>query len=199
MESEVTPSLSFFKLVSWFEKNKKQAIWGAIILVAVVLFASLILWRQAQREEAASEELSKVTAPQLGARPEPAEAYLKVAAEYPKSGAAARALLLGAGSLFTEGKYDQAKAEFEKLLRDHKNSPFTSQAMLGVAACLDAQGKTNEAMSEYRRIGERYPNQNVAPQAKFALARLYEAQNKPSDALTLFEEVNRTAPGTSIG
>src|ERR1043166_9500174 len=87
MESEVTPSLSFFKLVSWFEKNKKQAIWGAIILVAIVGIAGLIIWRQAQTEEAASDALSAVTAPQIGARPEPAEAYLKVAAEYPKSGA----------------------------------------------------------------------------------------------------------------
>src|SRR5215471_6999945 len=112
MESQATPTVSFFKLVSWFEKNKKQAIWGAVILVSIVLIVTLFLWRQAQAEEAASDALSAITAPQIGARPEPASAYLKVAAEYPKSGAAMRALLLGAGSLFTEGKYDQAKAEF---------------------------------------------------------------------------------------
>src|SRR5437016_819605 len=51
MESEVTPSLSFFKLVSWFDANKKQVLWGAAILAALALIVCLIIQRQGQKEE----------------------------------------------------------------------------------------------------------------------------------------------------
>ena len=160
------------------------------------------LYRQNEQEVTAAEALSSVAVPQMSggrAGPESAAAYLKVAADYPRSRAAARAVLLAAGSLFAEGKYADAKTQFERFAREYGNSPLMAQALLGSAACQDALGKTNEAITAYNNLIRQYPGENVVSQARFALGRLYEAQNDPEKARTQFEEVARANPYGGIG
>ncbi len=202
MGSDATEALSLYQLWAWVETNKKQVAWGAVALAAATFIAWFFFVHQDAKEIAACEALSAAAAPQVGlpgAGAASAEAYLRVAATYPNSSAAARAVLLGAASLFVEGKYDQAKLQFERFTREHRDSPFMGQALLGIAACQDALEKTNEATVAYKNLVERHAGENVAPQARFALARLYEEQNKPEQALQLFEEVNRSSLGSSIG
>jgi TolA-binding protein len=201
MSSEVAELPVSHKLWAWFETNRKQAIWGAVIVVALGLIIWFFVWQQGEKEVNASEALSKVSTPAATtptAKADP-ESYLKIASSYPKSSAAARALLLAGGSYFVEGKYAEAKTQFERLARDHQQSPFMGQALLGIAACLDAQGKTNEALTAYKDLADHHPGESVIPQAKFALARMYEAQGKTELARTLFEDLNRADPYGSLG
>jgi len=201
MSSEVAELPLSHKLWAWFETNRKQAIYGSVIVVVLGLIIWFVVWQQGEKEVNASEALSKVSTPgaaSAGAKPD-AAAYLKVAAAYPKSSAGARALLLAAGSYFVEGKYPEAKTHFERFAREHHESPFMGQALLGIAACLDAQGKTNEALTTYKDLVDHHPGENVIPQAKFALARIYEAQGKAELARTLYEDLNRADAYGSLG
>ena len=198
MESDAVQLPISHKAWAWFEANKKQTVWGAGALLIVGVIIAFFIYRQNEAEVVASEALSNVSVPQLtgtgGRADAAAAAYSKVAATYPNSSAAARALLLAAGSLFVEGKYGDAKTQFERFKREHGASPFLGEALLGIAACLDADGKSRDAIVAYKNLIDRHPGNNVLPQARFALARLYEAQNEPEQARNLFEEVARTSP-----
>jgi predicted negative regulator of RcsB-dependent stress response len=185
------------RLWAWFEANRKPTVFVTVLLALAALIIWFFLWRHDQRELAASYALTNVTTgPGAGdsSRPELADAYLKVAAEYPHSEAGTRSLLLAAGSFFNQGKFAEAQAQFERFTREHHDSPFLGQALLGVATCLDAQGKTDQALTTYKDLIARHPNESFIPQAKFALARLYIAQNKPELARDLYEDVERTDP-----
>jgi tetratricopeptide (TPR) repeat protein len=202
MESDVGQMPLSHKAWAWFEANKQQALWGAGGVLVLGVIVAFFLYRQNEADVAASEALSSVSMPQLagaGSRTDPAEAYLKVAAAYPNSRAGARAMLLAAGSLFVEGKYPDAKTQFERFTREHSDSPFMGEALLGIAACLDAQGNAPDAIAAYKNLIDHHPGDNVLPQAKFALARLYETQNEPEQSRNLFEEVERTDPYGSLG
>jgi tetratricopeptide (TPR) repeat protein len=202
MESDVVQLPVTDRLWAWFQANKKASLWGAGIVAVVGLVTWLVLYQRSQEELTASEALSNATlaaSGALGQRSDPADAYLKVAATYPKFSAGVRALLLAAGSLYTEGKYEEAKTQFQRFTREHRDSPFMGQALLGVASCLDAQSKTNEAMAAYKELIERHPGEAIIPKAKFALACLYEAQNKPELALNYFEEVAQGDPYGTMG
>jgi tetratricopeptide (TPR) repeat protein len=201
MESNVEQLPVSHKAWAWFEANKRPALWGGGVLLVVGVIVAFVLYRQSEQEVAASEALSSVSASRLtgaDSSAATAQAYLKVASEYPSTQAGARALLLAAGSLFTEAKYPEAKAEFEKFRREHGDSPFLGEALLGIAACLDAQGNAREAMTAYRDLITRRPTDYVLPQARFALARLCEAQNEPEQARNLYEEVERSDPYSSL-
>jgi tetratricopeptide (TPR) repeat protein len=201
MESEVAQIPLWQQAWAWFEANKKQALWGAGALLAVCLVVSFVLYRRSEAEVASSEALSNVSVPQLtgGTPGNVADAFLKVAATYPNSRAGARALLFAAGSFYVDGKYPEAKAQFERFTREYSDSPLLAEALLGIAACLDAQGKSAEAITAYKDVVDRHPLDQVLPQARFALGRLYEAQNKPELARNMFEEVERNNPYGSIG
>ena len=202
MESNVEQLPISHKAWAWFEAHKKQTITGAALLLVVGVIIAFFIYRQNEEEVAASEALSNVVVPQLTGsanRSETAEAYLKVAATYPKSTAASRALLLAAGSLFVEGKYPEAKVQFDRFAREHRDSPFMGQALLGIAACQDVLGKTNEAMVAYKNLIDHHPGENVVSQARFALGCLYEAQHDPEKARNQFEEVARENPYGSLG
>jgi TolA-binding protein len=108
-------------------------------------------------------------------------------------------LLLAGGNLFTEGKYSEAQAQFDKFTRDHHDSPFMGEALLGLGASLEAQGKTDAAIAAYKDVISRHPGESVVPDAKFALARLYEVQNKPELARDLYLEVERESRFSSKG
>jgi len=199
MQSDVAELTLTDKLIAWFDQNRNQAIYGVVGLIVLGLIVAFFYWRNSEKEIAASEALSHVIFPQFSGEPAAnAASFLKVASEYPSSEAGIRAQLLGAGALFTEGKYTEAQAQFERFTREYRTSPLVSEAALGIAASLDAQGKTNEAIASYKSLTERHPGQAVIPQAKFALARMYEAQGKPELAKPLFEEISRGDPYASI-
>ena len=187
------------KAWAWFEANRKPTLLGLAVLLVGGFVISLVVYRQGQKEIAASEALSSASLPQAPGVARTPDAFLKVAAEYPSSQAGARAVLLAAGMLFTEGKYADARTQFDKFRRDYSDSPFMGEALLGIAASWDAQGDATKAIAAYKDLIDRRPGDYVLPQAKFALARLQEAQNQPEQARNLYEEVERTDPYGSIG
>jgi len=190
----VAPLPLSHRLWAWFEANQKEALIGAAVVVFAGFVTGYVLWQHGQTAIAAGDALSQVAATQFGAAmplPNPAQAYLAVASKYSGSPAGAEALLLAGTTLFSEGKYQEAQAEFERFAREYRDNEFMGDALLGVAASLDAQGKTDQAITSYKSLIERHPNDIAVTQAKFALARLYEAQNKPELARDLYEELER--------
>ncbi len=201
MESEATSSATFYKFLAWFERNTKQILVGTGLAILVGVVVWFFVWRQGEKQKEASAALSAAFIPQASgdSRSQSAEGFLKVASEYSGSQAGVQALLLGAAALFDQGKYSDARQQFERFTREHRGSPFTAQAFLGIAVSLDAEGKTNEAVTAYKSLMDRYPSENVIPQAKFSLARIYQAQNKPEDAFRLYEDIARSDSFGQLG
>ena len=201
MQSDVTHLTLQDQLLTWFEKNKRQLLTGIVAVAVIGAVAGIYFWHQNQNQADASEALSKIssTAYTGGAQAGTTEALLKVATDYSGTEAAKRAVLMAAGNYFTEGKYKEAQAQFEKFLRDYRDSAFAGQALLGVAACKDAQGMAAEATTAYKDIVDHHSTDSIAPQARFALGRLYETQNKPELARDLYQQVAQMDPGGALG
>jgi len=197
MESNVVQLAVHEQLLAWFESHRRQVLWAAALITAGAIGVGFFVWRNSEIESDASAALSKLSA-RVGDPSVDAAAYLNVATIYPHTSAAARALLIGGAMLFIDGKYPQARAQFDRYLREYRDTPLASQALLGVAACLEMQGNTNDAVSAYRDIVEHHPSEPIVPQAKLALARLYEAQNKWEQARDLYQALARPGPYESI-
>jgi tetratricopeptide (TPR) repeat protein len=198
MESDVAQLGIPDRLLAWFALHKQAVLWSAGVLVAAGVGTGFLLWRQQESQRQANDALSRITSVGFTAAEPLAqpEALLKVAADHPNTDGAGRALLLAGASLYAQEKHAEAKAQFERFLRQYRESPFADQALLGVAACLDAQGKTGEAITAYNDIVQHYSMQIVAPQAKLALARLYAKQGKFQQAKDLYTDLTRSQYGS---
>jgi TolA-binding protein len=199
MQSEVHQLSQMDQLLVWFDKNKKQATWGALAVALIGLAVGLYVWRENEVQNAANEALSKVLASATPTQGVGTDALLKVASDHAGTEAAKRAVLMAAGDYFDQGKYKEAQAQFDRFLRDYRESPFSPQALLGVAACKDALGMTNDAVNAYKDIADRHGSDSIAPQAKLALARLYEAQGKLELARDYYMQVAQADPNGAIG
>lgn len=183
-------------LMAWVEVNKKRLITIAVVGTLVIFGTMLLIQHQAQKEKNASAALSDVKVPynaSLPPAPGTAESLLKVANDQKGSKAAARALLISAGVLYSESKYAEAQQRFGQVIQEYPDSAWTAQANLGVAASIAAQGKADEATAKYEEITKRFASSPVIDEARLGLARLYEAK-KPEDAFKLYDELMKSNP-----
>ena len=204
MESDASQSSGMVAFLAWVEVNKRRLLIGGVAVLVIVLAAFIFIQHQAQRETSASEALSNVRLPFSAAvspAPGTAEALLKVAREHKGTKASGRALLIGAGVLFSEAKsdkdYAEAQQRFTQVTQDYPDSPWSAQAHMGIAASLAAQGKSGEAIGKYEEVRRRFGSSAVGDEAKLALARLYEGQ-KPEEAFKLYEELLKENPNSAL-
>ena len=200
MESDFTELPVHDRLLAWFETHKREVLWGAIVVSVAGLGAGFFVWHQSDRQARANQALSQIMSrgSANGAQRESPEVLLGVASDYPNTDAGGRALLLSGAASCTEGKYAEAKARFEKFLREYHDSPFAAQALLGVAVSLDAEGKVPEAIAAYNDIAQHYSSDNVMPQARLAVGRLYEKQGNLEQARDAYLELARVNSFGSI-
>ncbi|HEU5123851.1 MAG TPA: tetratricopeptide repeat protein [Verrucomicrobiae bacterium] len=196
MESDVTQSAAFYKTWAWAEANKNLLVIAAAGILVVGCGIGLYVWQHNEKESSASQALSHVaTQTSLTGHTAPPEAFLKVASQYPNTAGGERALLMGAGQLFVEGKYAEAQEQFQKFLNEHRSSDLAGQAALGVATSLEAQGKTADAIKAYKDITEHRASDPITPRARLALGRLYEAQGELTQARDAYQQLARAEFG----
>lgn len=201
MQAQDAATAYFFKLWEWIETNVRTVVIGVGIVVVAAILLSYYFWRQNETEITAGEALTQalVSPPPNSDAGQLADAYLKVAADYRDTQAGGRALMLGASTLFSSGKYPEAQAEFRKYLSEHPSGPFSAAASLGVAACFDAQGKTDSAADAYQRVINAYSDPNAVDAARFGLAKIDEQRGKLTDAEKLYEDVAHNNPNSPLG
>ncbi len=194
--SDAGGSAGIYELWAWAELNRQKL---AILAVALTVIGGAVYvyrYLAAEKEMAANQAILELRPTPSASTNPPAlspSAFLKVAADYPGTGAAERALLLAAGAMFSEGRYGEAQTRFEKFAHDYPESIWASSAAYGVASCLEAQNKRDEALTAYQNVVARYANDFIVTDTKFALARLFEAQKQPDPALKIYEEISRPA------
>lgn len=204
MSSETGESSLQLDLLAWFEINKRRL--GAAFALFILVSLAVLVWRwNVQRTEASASQSLLELYSRLAATSGQEEKQvsgqdlLQVVASHGGTQAAERALLLGAGQLFAEGRYAEAREKFDAFIQQHAGSPFAATAALGAAASLDALDKTTEALEAYQRIATQFSTDPVAARARLSRARLLEAGGKPSEALSVYEDLTKTAPSTQAG
>ncbi len=200
VQPEETQSTSWqVELLAWFETHKPQLAYAGAAALAVWLAAYTYKHVRQGKEAEANEALAALNKPadKSGkAGPPLAADYLRVAEQHAGTPAAERALLFAADRLFSEAKYPEARARFEKYLAENPGSPAAPVALMGVAACQEAAGDLDKAIASYEKVRSEHGSSPEAHQAKLALGMLNELKAKPDQALRLYDEVIRVKPET---
>jgi TolA-binding protein len=190
---EADDSADLYQIIAWLHHNRKQVITVACGVLAVAAVIGGVFWHKSYVETQANTALGILALPGAAQSGDSsARDFLKIADDFPGTTAASRALLIAGGILFDAGKFDDARAAFEKFMGQYSSSPLANQALLGIASSLEAQGKIQEAASRYEDLRNHYGADSTASQVKSALARCYVALNKPELAKTLYEDLSHS-------
>jgi predicted negative regulator of RcsB-dependent stress response len=192
MTPEGTESTRMLELQAWLEVNKQRVAVGIVVVAVVVAAVAIQLWVKKESERTASSALLRL---QLSESSAPggaiaASALQQLAADHSGSAAAARARLLAAEVLFSDGHYAEARAEFERAAGLLKDDMLVAIAAFGRAVSLEALGQVDEAMQAYQEVTLRHPTSSVAGQARLAVAGLHERRGEPERALSVLREMS---------
>lgn len=182
-------------VLSWIEVNKQRIMVAAGILAVAGFVAGIVLHFRNQKEEEASLALVALTRPLDTARADwtaKSGDFLAIAEKYSGTSAAERALILGAGQLFLEGKPADARTKFEQFVSTFPNSELIPTAQLGIASSSDALNELDKAVQGYQQVITSYSTDPAATQARLSLGLLYETKNQPAEALKIYDEMARS-------
>jgi TolA-binding protein len=169
-DQEIAPPSGFELL--WL--NHRGALLGGIagLLVLGALFLGMI----------ASQRATRIASESLLAGASSDAALSEVIAKYPKSPAAADAMLLLAASLRDNGKIAESDALYSRFTESYPRSGLAVAGLLGRASNARVSGKTNEALSAYQQAASGFPQSYGAPFSLLAEARLLAQSGKIEEA-----------------
>jgi TolA-binding protein len=99
-----------------------------------------------------------------------------------------------ADAYFRLNNFEQARIEFENLLRSYPASPLAPEVQFRIAMTHALEGSSEPAMMAYREVSARWPNSPYAVEARFGLATVLEERERLREALVILEELQGVYP-----
>ena len=90
---------------------------------------------------------------------------------------------------FRLNNFEQARIEFEGLLKRFPESALRAEVQFRIAVTYALEGQLPEAEATYRLVIETWPESPYTVEAKFGLAAVLEEQERLKEALTILEEL----------
>ncbi|MEY2906026.1 MAG: hypothetical protein RLZZ408_497 [Verrucomicrobiota bacterium] len=168
--------------------NHRGALLSGIVgltILAVILLGVLAVNRSAR---IASENLLS------GANSE--AAWNEVISKYPRTPAAADAMLLLAASLRDAGKIEESDSLYSRFTEAYPSSPLAVSGLIGRASNARVAGKPADALNSYQQAAAAYPQSYGAPFSIFSQARLLAQQGRMEDARRVIQSLGTQYPNS---
>lgn len=183
------------KAFEWIKNNRETFIGSLVILVAAIIFSVYFFMHYRGLRDTAWKNL--FMAQQLGYAGNVAEAQKQLSgieASYGSTSAAPYATLTKGDILFAQDKFQEAAAEFSKVLGDKDLGPFASY---NLGKCKEAAGDLAGAQAQYSDFLSKTPEHYLAPEVHASLARSQELAGAKDLARTSYEKIALLYPDTS--
>jgi len=170
--------------VLWL-KHRGTLLGGIGALAVILLIALGVTIANRSSEEASETMLSSATNE---------TALNEVISKYPKTPAAADAMLLLAASLRDAGKLEESDALYSRFAETYPKNPLAVSSLIGRASNARIAGKTEVALNSYQQASSGFPQSYGAPFALFSQARLLAQQGKMEEAKRAIQSLGNQYP-----
>jgi TolA-binding protein len=128
------------------------------------------------------------------------EVYDQIAKRYPQSDAAPGAYLqmgrIAFATAASQGAYDDALANFQRVVRLYPESAFVPHALAASSAVFRRAGRYDSAIDSARRAVLDHPGSDVAPEAQYELALSMVMAGDTTQGIEEFQRVRSSYPGS---
>lgn len=103
-----------------------------------------------------------------------------------------------ADSYFRLNNFEQARIEFESLLKNYPDSSRNAEAQYRVAVATSLEGDLKRAAEAYTMVGEKWPDSSYAVEARFGLAGVLEEREELKAALEVLQGLRGVYPSAEV-
>ena len=184
-----TPLASPPLLDLFWEQHRQKVflVFAALLFIGVALGGFLLLGRS---RRIASENLFSQSSNMLG--------WKKVVSSYPRSGAAANAMLLIAAAQREEHDLAASNKTYTQFLEKFPHHPLAITAMIGHALNADAAGNSRQALDQLQQASVAYPKSYGAPFALWMRARILARTGQPEEAKKMIQTISSQYPDSFV-
>lgn len=177
-------------LLEIFVRTHRQKIIIASLLIMslTLLFGGLFFWKRSEH----------CTAERLLSQASGIEGWKTIIHRYPRSGAAANALLLLAGAQAQHHHFEESKKTYTQFLKYFSHYPIAISAYIGMAMNEDASGNSEQALRDLQQAVVAYPKSYGAPEALLFQARIMTRLGKNEEAARLLQFIMNQYPESLV-
>ena len=128
------------------------------------------------------------------------EVYDQIAKRYPQSDAAPGAYLqmgrIAFATAAAQGAFDDALANFQRVIRLYPESPFVPNALVASAAVFRRAGRYDSAIDAARRAVLDHPSSEIAPEAQYELGQSLVMAGDIPGGIEEFQRVRSVYPAS---
>ncbi|MCX5845058.1 MAG: tol-pal system protein YbgF [Deltaproteobacteria bacterium] len=98
---------------------------------------------------------------------------------------------------FKEGKYENARGEFQNFLKQYPNSEYSDNAQFWTGETYYFENKYEKAILEYEKVVKNYPNGNKVPYALLKQGLSFLNLGDKSSARLILQQIIKDYPNTN--
>jgi len=185
-----------FRLTQWVQKNSQRIlqVTGAVVAVAVVIFIFLSV--RAQRNQKASQLLSKATMDfRTGNFSQAVSELETIATKYGGTRSGPQAIFLLGNIYFHNRQFDQAIATFQRFAEKKVDDPLlTASSLFGTAQCYLEKKEYSQAGDYFYRAFESNPQGVLAASSLISAGFSYSRAKDFEKAKSSYEKVAELFP-----
>jgi TolA-binding protein len=188
------------KASDFYDRHSRNILAGTGILVILVVVVGFFINSRAQAEKAATFDLTLAKV-EIGQKnyDSAAQKLSDVVENYKGTRAAGDALFFLGNVHVDQGKYEQARGEFQKYLNRYGNDPqFASSAIAGLGFVDEQEKQYREAAGKYLEAANKYPQEYNAPQYLLNAGRCFALAGDISRAKEMYKMILDTYPESDL-
>lgn len=172
----------------WEQHRQKIVLVSAALLFIGIAIGGLLLISRSHR--IASENLFSQSSDMVG--------WEKVVSSYPRSGAAANAMLLIAAAQREAHDLAASNKTYTQFLEKFPHHPLAITAMIGHALNADTAGDSRQALDQLQQASVAYPKSYGAPFALWMRARILARTGQSEEAKKTVQMISTQYPDSFI-
>jgi tol-pal system protein YbgF len=98
---------------------------------------------------------------------------------------------------FKEGKYDEARRDFQKFLETFPKAEYSDNAQVWLGQCYYVEGKYEKAILEYEKVIKNFSNSDKAPNALLKQGQSFLKLKDKESAKLILQQVIKDYPNTN--
>lgn len=193
-DGETGGTADWQQAVDYVKENPKTVIAGFVfVLVCAVLGAFYSLNAAVKDRHAMSVYADALNEKDPTAKMEALQAVAATGSRW-----SVEALYLAGEAAIEAKAYDKARETFQKVVDDHKDSPYAPQAAEGLAFLDENEGKLEEALAGYTKVFETWDSTFTGRRQPINMGRLQEELGKLPEAIASYKKQTEIFPESSV-
>ena len=197
MEQERQENAVIIDVINWIKKHKEPFFTTVVIIAVIALIITFVCIRVKMVNIAASDKLNMAAQVIASGNLDQGMTLIDdIINTYGKTSSASRAVIIKAGNLIFQKKYDEAETVLKNYIENANPKTVRPIGYPLLISVYDNNNNPEQAISVVKEFLTKYPDNYLVPSVMENMARLYTLSGKDDEAKQTYQDIVDKFPET---